>query len=101
MQNGLCGHPAWRTTCASGFECADPAALSTAGPGPRRRGNREGVRNVKNFRFVILDLRLVVLRASSFAHPRQVDCRRAPETTLQKRAGTGGATPSRLAAAME
>jgi hypothetical protein len=30
------GHPAWRTTCASGFECADPDALSIAGPGPRR-----------------------------------------------------------------
>ena len=28
MPNGLLGHPAQRTTCASGFECADPDALS-------------------------------------------------------------------------
>ena len=27
-KKGLSGHPAWRTTCASGFECADPDALS-------------------------------------------------------------------------
>jgi|LSQX01.2.fsa_nt_gb hypothetical protein len=29
IQNGPFGHPAWRTTCASGFECADPDALSS------------------------------------------------------------------------
>ncbi len=28
MRNGLLGHPAQRTTCASGFERADPDALS-------------------------------------------------------------------------
>ena len=36
IQIGLFGHPAWRTTFASGFDCADPTALSIAGPGPRR-----------------------------------------------------------------
>ncbi len=30
------GYSAQRTPCASGFDCADPDALSTAGPGPRR-----------------------------------------------------------------
>ena len=54
IQNGPFGHPAWRTTCASGFECADLDALSTAGPGPRRRGNCQGIRNAKgNFKFEI------------------------------------------------
>jgi len=43
------GHPARRTTCASGFECAHPDALSTAGSGPRRRGYRQGTRNAKGF----------------------------------------------------
>jgi len=52
IHNGSFGHPAQRTTCASGFECADLAALSTAEPGPRRWEKCPGARNAKGFWWV-------------------------------------------------